>query len=119
MYEMHRASRIKRFGDMLNRIDTALEQKDLSELPADKLLELKLKYEEKLAGEYIAPAPSMGETSTEGQLWEIENLMLEASRGQISPADVKARLEVIKARGVTIKTLENERDPYGLRNMGF
>ena len=108
---MDKEHRITRFGDMLNRIDEALAQKDLTELPADKLLDMKLKYEERLEREYIAPETALGEDNTEGQLWEIESLMLQAGKGQIDPAQIKARLALIEARGRTIDTLKDEQNP--------
>lgn len=52
-YHMTREARIKKIGGTLARINEALDNADLSELPAEKLLEFKLKYEEALKAEYI------------------------------------------------------------------
>lgn len=51
-YSMTKEARIKKLGDALERIDTALADVDLSELPPEKLLDFKLKYTEALKGEY-------------------------------------------------------------------
>lgn len=55
-YYMTREARIKKLGDTLENINGALSKADLSQLPADKLLDLKLKYTEALQKEYIGTA---------------------------------------------------------------
>jgi len=57
-YYMTKEARIKKLGDTLNRINTALDGLDLSSVPPEKLLDYKLKYMEALRGEYIATAPA-------------------------------------------------------------
>lgn len=51
-YYMTKEARIKKLGDTLESINTALEGADLSQIPPEKLLEYKLKYTEALKGEY-------------------------------------------------------------------
>lgn len=51
-YYMTKEARIKKLGDTLKNIDTALEMADLSQIPTERLLEYKLKYTEALKGEY-------------------------------------------------------------------
>ena len=51
-YAMTKEARVKKLGETLNRINEALEAVDLSEIPAEKLLDFKLKYTEALKGEY-------------------------------------------------------------------
>lgn len=51
-YAMTKEARIKKLGDTLERINTALDGADLSKIPPEKLLEYKLKYMEALKGEY-------------------------------------------------------------------
>jgi len=51
-YYMTKEARIKKLGDTLDSINTALEGADLSQIPPEKLLEYKLKYMEALKGEY-------------------------------------------------------------------
>lgn len=57
-YYMVREARIKRLGETLNKIGAALDTKDLTELPTEKLLDFKLKYQEALKGEYVDIANS-------------------------------------------------------------
>jgi hypothetical protein len=52
-YYMVREARIRKLGDTLNSIETALNKKDLSELSPERLLDFKLKYMEALKGEYV------------------------------------------------------------------
>lgn len=51
-YAMTKEARIKKLGDTLDSINTALDGVDLSEIPPEKLLDFKLKYTEALKGEY-------------------------------------------------------------------
>ena len=51
-YYMTKEARIKKLGDTLESINTALDGADLSQIPPEKLLEYKLKYTEALKGEY-------------------------------------------------------------------
>lgn len=51
-YYMTKEARIKKLGETLDGINTALDGADLTEIPPEKLLEYKLKYMEALKGEY-------------------------------------------------------------------
>ena len=51
-YYMTKEARIKKLGNTLERINTALDGADLSKIPPEKLLEYKLKYTEALKREY-------------------------------------------------------------------
>lgn len=57
-YAMKKEGRIRQLGDTLARIEDALQATDLSEVPPEKLLDLKLKYREALQKEYIATDPA-------------------------------------------------------------
>lgn len=56
-YGMAKASRIERLGKTLKQIDKALDVADLSSVPPEKLLDMKLKYAEALANEYAGESP--------------------------------------------------------------
>jgi hypothetical protein len=49
---MTKEARVKKLGETLNEINAALEAVDLKSIPAEKLLDFKLKYTEALKGEY-------------------------------------------------------------------
>ena len=51
-YFMTKEARIKKLGETLENINTALDGADLSQIPPEKLLEFKLKYTEALKEEY-------------------------------------------------------------------
>lgn len=55
-YYMTKEARIKKLGDTLESINTALEGADLTQLPPEKLLDFKLKYTEALKEEYTGTA---------------------------------------------------------------
>lgn len=61
-YYMTREARIRKLGDTLAAINTALGGVDLATVPPEKLLDFKLKYTEALKGEYLdtTPAPALG-----------------------------------------------------------
>jgi len=56
-YYMTREARIKKLGDTLLNINTALDNSDLSAVSPEKLLDFKLKYTEALKAEYIDTNP--------------------------------------------------------------
>lgn len=55
-YYMTKEARIKKLGEVLERITAALDEADLSQIPPEKLLEYKLKYSEAIKGEYTGSA---------------------------------------------------------------
>ena len=61
-YYMTRAARIKKLGDTLSSINSALDSANLTEIPPEKLLDYKLKYTDALKSKYIdtTPIPELG-----------------------------------------------------------
>lgn len=57
-YFMTKEARIKKLGDTLGRINTALDDMELSTMSPEKLLDFKLKYMEALKEEYIDASPA-------------------------------------------------------------
>lgn len=57
-YHMTKEARIKKLGEALSKIDTALAGADLSETDPAKLLDFKLKYTEALKAEYVGTEPA-------------------------------------------------------------
>lgn len=55
-YGMTKEARIKKLGDTLTRLQTALDGVDLTQLPPEKLLDFQLKYTEALKSEYTPPS---------------------------------------------------------------
>lgn len=83
-YHMTKEARIKKLGDTLSKIDTALESADLSEVPPEKLLDLKLKYEEALRKEYAPPAKTLGELDAQGIVTAMGDLLNRVRAGELT-----------------------------------
>lgn len=109
-YNMTREARIKGLGELLQGIDKAIAQKDLTELPLDKLLELRLKYARELKTEYVEPLEAPQEDSLEGILAQYSQLYTDSKSGKYSPAQVKAQLSILGAKAVVIR--EQEQDSF-------
>ena len=54
-YYLMRENRLQTFGEMLTKIKTEVERRDLSDVPTDKLLELLLKYNSQVKEEIVEP----------------------------------------------------------------
>lgn len=96
LYRLGKEEHIKKLGETLERIDTALDQKDLTEIPADKLLKLKLEYEEKLQQQYTEPVEkSFSEYSTEEMLENVAALYERLKAGEITTTQAKTELAAL------------------------
>jgi hypothetical protein len=86
-YFMTREARIKKLGDTLLNINTALDHSDLSAVSPEKLLDFKLKYTEALKAEYIDinPPRRLG-TNFKAQdiLMALGNLLDRIRAGEVS-----------------------------------
>lgn len=108
-YHMKRDARIKDLGETLQGIDTALKGKDLSELKADTLLDLKLRYSRELRAEYVEPVEVDTDNTLDGLLEQYSELLKDAKAGKYTPADVKAQLAILDAKRATLLQAEGER----------
>lgn len=107
LYSMHRQGRITRLGETIARIDSALAEKDLSELPADKLLLLKLKYQQELKAEYSEPITPIDENTLEAILLQYELILEKTQSGEITAAQSKAQLAAVKETLATMTAIDN------------
>jgi len=94
----------ERLGEMLERIDQALAAKSLEDLPADKLLELKLKYTRELKAEYTEPAQPIKENTLDAVLLQYKAILDRSVTGQATPAQTSAQLAAI---GGTLKVMKD------------
>ena len=113
LYGMSKAGRIQRLGDTLAQLDTAIAAKDLAELPAEKLLDLKLKYERELKAEYVEPGPQIAEDSLEALLDQYKSVLDRSKRGEITPAQTKAELMTLIEAQKTMKAIDTRDNPFG------
>ena len=93
-YGMAKEARIKRLGETLSRIDTALDAVDLSALPPEKLLDFKLKYQTALRDEYTAPAADVS-GDAENTLEALKDLYNRTASGEISLDRAKTEAALI------------------------
>lgn len=109
-YQITREGRIKRLSNALNKIDTALSEKDYSELPADRLLSIKLKYENALQEEYKEAPVTSTDNTMDSILEQYDQLYKDLSEQKIKPSEVKAKLSILRAKEEAIKTVKAELD---------
>ena len=107
-YNMKRDARIRDLGETIRSLDSAIAQKDLTEIPAEKLLELRLKYGKALKEEYIEPVEISTDDTLDGLLEQYNQLYIESKEGKYSPADIKAQLAVLAEKRVTLTQAETE-----------
>ena len=67
-YYLLKETRLQTFGEMLTKIKTEVERRDLSDVPTDKLLELLLKYNSQVKEEIVEPTFKSSEEITEERL---------------------------------------------------
>lgn len=96
LYGMRRQARIKSLGTLLNHIDQAITPEKIEELPADKLLELRLKYGKELKQEYSEPS---GET--------LNDLLAQVDEA-IGGADTSTKQRLLKTKLDTITLIGKE-----------
>jgi len=84
-YYMLRESRIKQLGETLKRVNKALDEKDLAELPIDKLLDFKLRLMRELKDEYVElDTRTSTELNAEAIATELLNLLKRLREGDIN-----------------------------------
>ena len=119
-YFMLKESRIKRLGDTLNDINTALETKDLTELTADKLLDYKIKYMKELKEEIVdlPDEDSIGtKLNADHILNEFIKLFVRVRQGEISKEQADREQQMLENILKTYKTCELEEKIEALQSV--
>lgn len=111
-YYMLREQRIKNLGDTLSKIDDVLDEIDLREVPAEKLLDFKLKYTEMLKREYIDLNRSTeinSRSAAEDILAEGIEVLNDLRKGRISEEQASREVKIISEilRGYQAVELED------------
>lgn len=100
-YSMKKKARIEALGKTLKKIDEALDKLDLTEVPPDKLLKMKLEYAEALKAEYVVPAETPSSFQAENKVELVNemllNLLKKASEGEVTEAQISRETAVISA----------------------
>ena len=94
-YGMAREARIRRIGETLRRIDSALESVDLSTLSPERLLDLKLKYSAALKEEYNASTPTETTGAAKDTLEAIQELYRRTASGETTVEQAKTELNIL------------------------
>lgn len=118
-YSMGREARIRALGDIVQGLDRAIAEKPLEDLPADKLLDLRLKYGRALKEEYSEPLDLDTDDTLDGLLEQYNQLYRESKRGDYSPADIKAQLGILDAKRDIIYRLTEEQTKEEESPLGF
>lgn len=99
-YGLVKTARIKRLGDTLAKIDEAIEAADLTQIPPEKLLRLKLEYARELRDEYKGSAeallPNEGSATDSNVYFLLVNIYNRLSSGEISVQQAKVELEALQ-----------------------
>lgn len=114
LYGMHKEARIEKLGSLLGRIDTALDAIDLAELPAEKLLDMRIKYTRELQKEYEHISMPITENSLEAILEQFKAVLERSQSGSISAAQAKAETATISKALETMKAIDKRDNPLDL-----
>lgn len=96
LYVMDRQHRINRLQAVLERLDTAINNIDFSQMSPESLLKMKLRYESELSREYpISDSKGLSEYSYKAILDKINNLQRKYESGEISVEQLKVSLSAL------------------------
>lgn len=110
LYRIGREAHIEKLGEILERIDSAIATKDLTEIPAEKLLKLKLEYEERLQAQRTEPTggkESFTEYSQEEVVEVVTALYQRIRAGAISVQQAKTELATLEGVQRAINSKES------------
>ena len=110
MYHMDRKARIQQYGEVVKKIDTEIDKRDLSEISLDRLLDFKLKYMNRLNALYL-PSKQRKEKH-DINIEDIKNSLCELkyrlSDGSISLEQAKKEKEILMSLLECIKVQNDE-----------
>ena len=107
-YGMTAQARLEALGKQLDKLNTAIEQADLTKVPAEKLLELRLKTINTIRSEYIEPtgnALPKVPIGPQGLLMAYTNL-LERSQSGLPLERIQTELQILSAAGRAYDMIE-------------
>lgn len=99
LYRREKEEHRQHLKNTLHRIDAAIDAKDLAEIPADKLLKIKLEYLDRLnaAPPQIAPAADFEEYNAAELLQALARIYKGIQDGTIPPQQSRAALDALDA----------------------
>lgn len=108
-FHMKKESRIKRIGQTLEGIESAIASADLTEIAPERLLELKLKYIEALQAEYTPTEGAKGITGRgkdKGVLKALQSLLSRIQSGEVSEEQARQEMAVLDSYLKAYETVE-------------
>ena len=109
-YGMVKEARIRNLGETLKKIDSALQDADLSTVDPAKLMELKLKYAEAMRGEYTGTVASKKvEATPKGVLAAMADLLGRVQAGEITEEQAKRESAMLQNMLKAIDAVELQR----------
>lgn len=105
-YSITRESRIKKLGTILNRLESEISRTDLSEVPADKLIELYLKYSKTLEEDYIVPNKPIDINEPNDLLHVLADLVNRLRSGAITEEQARRESTAINTMLKAYETIE-------------
>lgn len=108
-YAMTKEARIKKLGDTLGRIDTALAGADLESMPPERLLDYKLKYTAALKEEYTGtsrPYHISGQQAPQEIIIALEDLLCRVRAGEVTTEQANRESTVISSLLKAYETVE-------------
>lgn len=97
MYHMDRKARIQSYGELLKKIDTEIDKREMSEISLDRLLDYKLKYMNRLNALYL-PYESdkeIKDISINDIIKDLYSLKIKVSDGTISMEQATKEKEIL------------------------
>jgi hypothetical protein len=105
-YYLYKENRLRMFGELISRIKEELANRDLSEVPTDKLLDLLLKYENQIKEEIKEPVFKSSQEIEEARE-ERELLSGDINLSNLSDEDLRDLQRIQdKMRGIPGKALK-------------
>ena len=110
LYRIGREAHIKKLGETLKRIDSEIAKRDFSEIPAEKLLKLKLDYEDRLQAQRTEPAEENAAFAeyTQEELLKATAILYERIKaGSVTMQQARAELATLESMQKAITAKEN------------
>ena len=117
-YGMTKEARINKLGSLLSDIDGAISSKSFSELPLDKLLDLRLKYGRELQTEYRETVKSSDDTLN-GILEDYNKLFEESKGGELTASEIRARVDILDKKRDILYRIAKEEEEEGFPPLEF
>lgn len=95
-YRIGREHYIERLGRTLEKLDKAIEEKDFSEVPLDRLIKLQIEIADRLEAAKTPGGEMLEDAGTGTILQQIYNVYAQIQAGEITAQDGKGMIEVLE-----------------------